>query len=112
MSDADRGGPSGTAPDEPPEPEQLELLDNAGAGRYELHLDGQLVGLVDYRRDGQDVVLPHTETSPGFGGRGLAGRLVGFALDDIRARGLHVVPACPFVADYIGKHPEYADLLA
>ena len=92
--------------------ERIELLDNAEAGRYELHLDGRRVGVADYRRQGRTVVLPHTETTPGFGGRGLAGRLVSFALDDIRSQGLKVVPACPFVAVHIRKHPEYADLVA
>jgi len=45
-------------------------------------------------------------------GRGLAARLVAGALDDIRARGLHVVPICPFVSSYISRHPDYGDLVA
>lgn len=91
--------------------EQVELVDNEAAGRYEIHLDGELVGLADYVRRGDVLAIPHTETSPEFGGRGLASTLVRFGLDDIRARGLRVQPACPFVAAYIGKNPEYADLV-
>ena len=34
-----------------------------------------------------------------------------FALEDARARKLTVVAQCPFVANYIQKHPEYQDLL-
>jgi predicted GNAT family acetyltransferase len=34
------------------------------------------------------------------------------ALDDARRRGFHVVPICPFVEDYVRRHPEYGDLLA
>jgi predicted GNAT family acetyltransferase len=92
--------------------EKIELVDNEAAGRYEIHLDGELVGLADYVRRGDVLSIPHTETSPEFGGRGLAGTLVKFGLDDIRARGLRVQPACPFVAAYIEKNPEYADLVA
>ncbi|MFD5436489.1 GNAT family N-acetyltransferase [Kitasatospora sp. NPDC127067] len=33
------------------------------------------------------------------------------ALDDARARGLHVLPYCPFIRGWIRKHPEYADLV-
>ena len=33
------------------------------------------------------------------------------ALDDARSEGKKVVPACSYVADYIDRHPEYADLL-
>jgi predicted GNAT family acetyltransferase len=92
--------------------EQIELYKNVEAGRYELRVDGQRVALADYfERDGV-VVLPHTETIPAFGGRGLAGQLVRFALDDIAALDRKVSPACPFVAAYIRKNPEYATLVA
>lgn len=33
-------------------------------------------------------------------------------LDDVRERGLRVEPACSFVASWLDKHPEYADLRA
>jgi uncharacterized protein len=57
------------------------------------------------------IVLVHTEVVPAVEGRGVASRLVSAALDDIRARGLRVVPICPFVRHYLGRHPEYGDLL-
>jgi predicted GNAT family acetyltransferase len=47
-----------------------------------------------------------------IGGRGIAGRLVRAALEHARAAGLKVVPRCSYVADYLDKHPEYADLRA
>lgn len=79
--------------------------------QYELRLDGRVASLASYfERDGV-VVIPHTETSPVHRGQGLAGRLVRYALDDIRQRGLRVEPACPFVADVIARNPDYADLL-
>ena len=58
------------------------------------------------------IVLVHTEVAPAVEGRGVGSRLVSAALDDIRARGLRLVPICPFVRAYLGRHPEYADLLA
>ena len=33
------------------------------------------------------------------------------ALDDAKRQGLEVTPLCPFVADYIRRHPEYEDLV-
>jgi predicted GNAT family acetyltransferase len=90
----------------------LELTRNDGAGRYELRLAGEVVTLADfYERDGV-VVIPHTETDPAHGGQGLAARLVRFALEDIAARGRKVEPACPYVAAFIAKNREYADLVA
>lgn len=56
-------------------------------------------------------MLVHTDVDPAFEGRGLGSRLIGGALADIRARGLLFVPLCPFVAAYVRRHPEYADLV-
>ena len=33
------------------------------------------------------------------------------ALEDIRSKGLRVVPQCSFVEVYIRRHPEWADLV-
>ena len=44
-------------------------------------------------------------------GRGIASKLAKTALDYSRAEGLTVVPLCPFIASYIERHPEYADLV-
>lgn len=84
---------------------------NEAASRYEAVLDGDVVGFADYRPGaGGSVVITHTEAS--LEGRGIGGLLARSALDDLRERGLRVVPQCPFVARYIDRHPEYADLLA
>jgi predicted GNAT family acetyltransferase len=90
----------------------IAVTKNADKHRYEISLDGERVGLADYYERGETVVLPHTETTPAFRGRGLAGQLIGFALDDIRAAGKTVSPVCPFVADYIRLNPQYRDLVA
>lgn len=41
-------------------------------------------------------------------GRGLASALIGSALDDVVASGGVIVGVCPFVAAYVGRHPEYS----
>jgi predicted GNAT family acetyltransferase len=91
--------------------EGITISKDEAAGRYEIRLDGRRVGLADFYRRGDTVVIPHTETLPEFGGRGLASQLVRHCLDDIRDQQLRVDPACPFVAAYIRRNPEYADLL-
>ena len=91
---------------------QPELTKNEQEHRYELTLDGEVIGLIDYRDRGDVVVLPHTEVDSDHEGKGYAALIAKFALDDVRAQGKRVKPTCPFVAKYIGKHPEYADLVA
>jgi len=78
--------------------------------RFELRVDGDLVGFADYAVHGERMVFTHTEIDPASGGRGYGGVLVRAALDDVRAHGLKAVPACSFVDDYINRNPEYADL--
>jgi uncharacterized protein len=87
----------------------LKVSDNPDELRYELHADGELAGHIRYRRLPGAVALVHTEVDPRR--KGLGSELVRGALDDLRARGLNVVPVCPFVGAYIRRHPEYADLV-
>jgi predicted GNAT family acetyltransferase len=90
---------------------QVSVRDNADYPRYELLLDGDVVGEILYRSFSDRIALIHTEVSPSVEGRGFGARLVAGALDDIRARGLQVVPICPFVSSYISRHPDYRDLV-
>jgi hypothetical protein len=53
----------------------------------------------------------HTEVEEAVEGTGVGSQLVREALDDFRARGLGVVPVCPFVSAYLRRHPEYADVV-
>jgi predicted GNAT family acetyltransferase len=78
--------------------------------RYEIEADGERAGFTVYRDRGDRRVFYHTEIDDAFAGRGLAGRLVTEALADVRAAGLRVVPVCPYVASFLTKHPEFADL--
>ncbi|MCM6764231.1 N-acetyltransferase [Rathayibacter sp. ZW T2_19] len=82
------------------------------ASRYELHQDGALVGVLDYRENDEAVSLVRSFTSPPFRGRGLAGELVAFAVADIESSGeRRVVPLCWYVGQWFDEHPEKAHLL-
>lgn len=89
----------------------IAVSDNPGEHRYEVAVDGDLAGFVKYRVKPGQIALIHTEIDDRFEGRGLGGRLIAFALDDARARGLAVLPFCPFARAYIQRHPEYAELV-
>jgi predicted GNAT family acetyltransferase len=85
---------------------------NVEKQRYEIHVDGAFAGLTQAVEDGEVVTMPHTKVFDEFEGQGLASQLVAGALDDIRSRGKKIVAECPYVAQFVVKHPEYADLLA
>ena len=85
------------------------VSDNTSLNRFELDVEGA-VAFANYRLTPQAVIIIHTETPRGLRGRGVASELVGGALDLIRADGRKVIAGCGFVADYLRKHPEFADL--
>lgn len=87
------------------------IRDNAERHRFELTVDGHLAR-AEYVIDGDVITFTHTIVPPALEGRGIASRLIRHGLSEARARGLRVVPQCPFVAAYIRKHPEWTDLLA
>lgn len=89
-----------------------DIVHNEKAQRYELWIEGQLASLTEYRPRGDVLVFDHTETRRAFRGGGLAERVVRFALEDARDRGMHVLPQCWFVAEVMDANPEYADLRA
>lgn len=89
-----------------------EVRDNPTRHRYELFAGGELVGVADYHRHDDVVVLPHTEIDPGHRGKGYAAQLVRGALDDLRRRGERVDPQCWYVAAFIDDHADYHDLRA
>jgi predicted GNAT family acetyltransferase len=90
---------------------QSTVADNTDAKRYEIRSEGELAGFVTYRLRSDSLELMHTEIDEEFEGRGLGSRLISFALDDARERGLAVMPFCPFVNDYMRRHRQYVELV-
>lgn len=82
----------------------VTVSDNPEQSRYEVRLDGELGGFADYTKADGVVTFTHTEVS--VEGKGLGGKLVRQALEDVRAKGLGVVAECSFVQGYLEKHPE------
>jgi predicted GNAT family acetyltransferase len=90
----------------------VETSHNPSAHRYEAHLDGELAGFAEYQLTDTLVIFTHTEVDPRFEGKGVGSALARFALDDVRAAGTHrVLPLCPFIKSWIGRHPEYDALV-
>jgi predicted GNAT family acetyltransferase len=89
----------------------VEVRDNPSELRFEIRDDGKLAGFAQYVRRPGRIFFVHTEIDNAFEGRGLGSQLAAGALDATRATGDRIVPLCPFIASYIDRHPEYADLV-
>jgi len=90
---------------------QVTVTRDEPGSRYVATVEGQVAGAVVYRTEGDRVILVHTEVDDAYGGQGIGGQLARAALDDLRRRGQRVDPQCPFIAEWIGRHPAYADLV-
>jgi uncharacterized protein len=89
----------------------IEVRDDREGERYVIEVGGEPAGFAQYRDRGRAIAFVHTEIDDRYEGRGLGGRLVSAALDDVRSRGLAVLPFCPFVRGYIHQHQQYLDLV-
>jgi predicted GNAT family acetyltransferase len=85
------------------------VADAPARERYEATAGDALAGIAVYRRHADEVTFVHTEVL--VERRGVGGALARGALEDVRARGLRAVPMCPFIAAWIRRHPDYADLV-
>jgi uncharacterized protein len=83
------------------------VSNNEAEQRYEAHVDGQLAGLTTYRLGHDRVIFTHAEVSPQWEGHGVGSALARGALDDVIAQGKLITPLCPFVVEYVVRHPDY-----
>lgn len=88
--------------------QNVSVTDNPDQSRYDVTVDGQLAGYLDYRTRDDVVVFVHAEIYPRHEGQGIGSRLAKFALDDVISAGRSFVPQCPFIAHYVDKHEEYS----
>jgi predicted GNAT family acetyltransferase len=87
------------------------VADNPSASRFEMTIDDELVGYLDYREERGAYAIPHTRIFPQFRHRGLGSELVVGFLEAVRERRGTVLPYCPFVPKVIREHPEFVDLV-
>lgn len=87
-----------------------KVSNNAAQHRFELEVDGHIAAAY-YSKVGDVITFEHTEVPAELSGKGIGSKLVKGALDQVRAEGLKVVAQCPFVKGWIGKHPDYSNLL-
>lgn len=83
-----------------------ELRDNPDKSRFEIVVDDQVAGIVDYKLGTDVISLTHTEIDDNFSGQGLGKAIAIGALEQARERGLSVRPVCPLVLKVIKEDTE------
>jgi len=88
-----------------------EIINNEKNLHFELTVAGGEPAYIEYRWYKGDLVLMHTFVPATLEGKGVASSLAHFALAYAKEKKLHVVVYCPFVAQYLKRHPEYSFLI-
>ncbi|MDY3331702.1 MAG: GNAT family N-acetyltransferase [Pelistega sp.] len=67
---------------------------------------------IDYELNNNVMNITHTIVPDAIGGRGIAGKLMEYALNTAKEKAWKVIPSCSYAEAYIKRHPEFADLVA
>lgn len=82
-------------------------------GEYQAHVEGaDAIGRLIWSETGGVRSADSTQVPEAIGGRGIAGKLVDALIEDARAQGFKVKPACSYVEKAFDRHPEWAGLRA
>lgn len=89
----------------------MEFLEEKGR-IYAVDAAGKLLAEVTFPEDGtHTAVIDHTFVDESLRGQGVAGQLLGKAVDAIRKQGKKARPQCSYAVAWFEKHPEERDLL-
>ena len=95
----------------PIDPDAITHEETGSKGRY-VYSDGGAEAEMTYSRAGETLmIIDHTGVPDAFRGQGVGLALVKRGVEDARARGLKILPLCPFAAAQFRRHPEWADVL-
>lgn len=92
--------------------EPLEFRRNDDLHRYEAIAGTEVAAFAEFvfARPSR-IIFTHTVSEKAYAGRGIATRLVEWALGDARDRGELIVLRCPFVVSYLTDHHQFDDAL-
>ncbi len=90
---------------------KLEVIHNQEKKRFEIQI-GDQIAMVKYILGSSEIIFTHTEVPEEFEGHGVAGKIAKVAVEYAKAQGLRIRPMCPYMAEYIKRHPEYHSITA
>lgn len=89
---------------------EIEVVNNTENKQFEIRRN-DLIAKIPYNIKDDSIGLLQTHVPDEWRGKGLAKKLAECALNYAKENNLRVIPYCPFVAEYIEKHPEWLPYL-
>lgn len=88
-----------------------EVKHNLADNRFEASSGLLVIGVIDYYRENNVLIVTHTKVQSEYEGLGIAAALTKKLLIYIAENNLKVTPVCPYTKAYIDRHPEFRDLI-
>ncbi len=89
----------------------IENKSSDSKGQFEANDNGRKAGFMTYTKQGDKIVLEHTEVDPEYQGKGVGKKLVEHSVKYARENNLTIVPKCAYAKKVLEKSSEYKDVL-
>jgi predicted GNAT family acetyltransferase len=91
---------------------EIKQKDNGEEGMFYIESDNEIVAKMTYSwLNGDRIIIEHTEVGPALKGKGAGKQLVAASVEFARAKGIKIVPRCPFAKSVLEKTIEFHDVL-
>lgn len=94
-----------------PQSLRAAVRDNVKLSRFELYVDGDNVGHLQYENRSGQIWLLHTSLDQHFKRSRLDSYFISSVLENLHRRRLGVMPFCPTVRGYLSGHPQWTVLI-
>lgn len=88
----------------------IKIVFNKDEKRSEAYDGDKQIGMCEYREDGENINIYHTEVDPNYGGMGLAGKLLDEVVDAARNENIKIIPTCSYAVKKFDEGPKYEDV--
>ena len=95
----------------PPRNQTIHVRENPEQHRFERPIHDGAIAAAYYRDADGKLIFIHTEVPTEWSGLGIASELAQGTFDLLRTSGRKAILMCPFLAHFLTKHPEYADVV-
>ena len=91
---------------------EVKREETASKGAFFIEKNGRKLAELTYSKAGTDrIIIDHTHVADELRGQNAGGAMVKEAVAYARAKGISIIPLCPFARSVFDKNPELRDVL-
>jgi predicted GNAT family acetyltransferase len=89
----------------------IRQTEEGSNGAFYIEENGNMLAEMTYRREGDSMIIDHTEVDESLRGKNVGYQLVENGVEFARTENLKIVPLCHFAKTVIEKHKDFQDVL-